>query len=773
MSYDEDFEGRGRTFSLPVILGGVALLAAVGIALFAYASVKTQGTKVSLLETDVRELEGRLESFRLADKELKGRVQGAEGKLRQKDAGQAPLAAKILKSVFTVETDDGLGAGFVGWSNDGGTYVVTAAHVVSEVGEQVTLVRNNGSWGADVVGIDKKRDLAVLRVSGRPVNATPLWQKPLRNRPRAGDQLLLVGSPFGLERHRHERRRQRRPTECDPDRRGREPRQLWRSRRRSARPRRRRARLWRRPEPELRCPDPPALRDSAQLLKPADYTPPRWRSRRSRTRTTSAARGPTPRPVRPSSPGPRRTATRSGPSLARAAEDVDRAVEAAKAAFEEWRLTPAPERGNVLFRFARLLEDQKDELTELMSREMGKVLAEAGGDVQEAIDMSIYMAGEGRRLFGQTTPSELRDKFQMSVRMPVGVVGAITPWNFPIAIPAWKLAPALVCGNTVVLKPAEDTPALAERFIELLGESGLPDGVVNLVHGYGEEAGERLVRHPDVPIITFTGSRETGVAVTKAAADHLKHVHLELGGKNAIIVLDDADLELAVEGIVWSAFGTSGQRCTAASRVIVHEAVYGELQKRLVERAEKMRIGPGWDPETDLGPVINQESLDKIHSYTGIGTDEGAKLLTGGEAATEGDLGKGFFYRPTIFADVDPQMRIAQEEIFGPTTALIPVKDFDEAIRVANGIRYGLSSSIFTRDVNKAFRAMRDLQTGITYINAGTTGAEVHLPFGGTKDTGNGHREAGQAALDVFTEWKSLYVDYSGKLQRAQIDNVE
>jgi aldehyde dehydrogenase (NAD+) len=455
------------------------------------------------------------------------------------------------------------------------------------------------------------------------------------------------------------------------------------------------------------------------------------------------------------------------------AEDVDRAVAAAKAAFEEWRLVPAPERGNVLLRFARLLEDRKDELTELMSREMGKVLAEAGGDVQEAIDMSIYMAGEGRRLFGQTTPSELRDKFQMSVRLPVGVVGAITPWNFPIAIPAWKLAPALVCGNTVVLKPAEDTPLLAERFVELLGEAGLPDGVVNLVHGFGEEAGDRLVRHPDVPIITFTGSRETGVLVTKAAADGLKHVHLELGGKNGIIVMDDADLDLAVEGIVWSAFGTSGQRCTAASRVIIHEAVYGEVQKRLVDRAEQMRIGPGWDPETDLGPVINREALDKIHSYTGIGADEGAKLLTGGEPASDGDLGKGFFYRPTVFADVDPQMRIAQEEIFGPTTALIPVTSFDEAVRVANGIRYGLSSAIFTRDVNKAFRAMRDLQSGITYINAGTTGAEVHLPFGGTKDTGNGHREAGQAALDVFTEWKSIYIDYSGKLQRAQIDNVE
>ena len=455
------------------------------------------------------------------------------------------------------------------------------------------------------------------------------------------------------------------------------------------------------------------------------------------------------------------------------AEDVDRAVAAAKEAFEDWRLVPAPKRGEILLGFARLLERDKAELTELMSREMGKVLAEAGGDVQEAIDMSVYMAGEGRRLFGHTTPSELRDKFQMSVRNPIGVVGAITPWNFPIAIPAWKLAPALVCGNTVVLKPAEDTPLLAERFIELLAEAGLPDGVVNLVHGFGEEAGDRLVRHPDVPVITFTGSRETGVLVTKNAADNLKHVHLELGGKNAIIVLDDADLDLAVEGIAWSAFGTSGQRCTAASRVIAQDGIYEELQRRLVERAERMRIGPGWDPETDLGPVINRAALDKIHEYTGIGSDEGAKLLTGGEIASEGELGRGFFYRPTVFADVEPQMRIAQEEIFGPTTALIRARDFDDAVRIANGIRYGLSSAIFTRDVNKAFRAMRDLQSGITYINAGTTGAEVHLPFGGTKDTGNGHREAGQAALDVFTEWKSIYVDYSGKLQRAQIDNVE
>jgi aldehyde dehydrogenase (NAD+) len=451
---------------------------------------------------------------------------------------------------------------------------------------------------------------------------------------------------------------------------------------------------------------------------------------------------------------------------------VDAAVEKARAAYEDWRLVPAPRRGEILFRFAQVLEREKAALTDLMTREMGKVKAEAGGDVQEAIDMTYYMAGEGRRLWGQTTPSELQNKFNMSVRVPVGVVGAITPWNFPIAIPSWKLAPALICGNTVVLKPAEDTPLLAQRFVELLDEAGVPDGVVNIVHGYGETAGAALVRNPHVPVITFTGSRETGVAVTKAAADYLKHVHLELGGKNAIIVLDDADLDLAVEGIVWSAFGTSGQRCTAASRVIAHEKVYDALQSRLVERAEKMQLGPGWEDDTDIGPVINRAAIDKIHSYTKIGQDEGARLLTGGEVATEGDLGKGFFYRPTIFGDVDAQMRIAQEEIFGPTTALIKVRDFDEALRVANGIKYGLSSSIFTRDVNRAFRAMRDLQTGITYVNAGTTGAEVHLPFGGTKDTGNGHREAGQAALDVFTEWKSLYVDYSGRLQRAQIDNT-
>ena len=452
------------------------------------------------------------------------------------------------------------------------------------------------------------------------------------------------------------------------------------------------------------------------------------------------------------------------------ADDVERAVAAAKDAYEDWRLVPAPKRGELLFRFAHLLSEQKEDLAQLMAHEMGKVLPEARGDVQEAIDMAYYMAGEGRRLFGQTTPSELRDKFNMSIRQPIGVVGVITPWNFPIAIPSWKTLPALVCGNTVVFKPATDTPTLGQRYVELLVEAGVPAGVVNIVHGGGGQVGNALVEHPDVPVISLTGSRETGVAVTKTGADRLKHIHLELGGKNAIIVLDDANLDLAVDGIIWSAFGTSGQRCTAASRVIAHEAVYDKLASRLVAEAEKMQLGYGWEDETDVGPVINKDALDKIHSYTEIGKDEGATLLTGGEVASGNGLDNGFYYRPTVFGDVDPEMRIAQEEIFGPTTAVIKVRDVDEAIEVSNGIKYGLSSSIFTQDVNRAFRAMRDLKAGITYINAGTIGAEVHLPFGGVKDTGNGHREAGQAALDFFTEWKSIYVDYSGKLQKAQID---
>src|SRR5689334_23022079 len=453
------------------------------------------------------------------------------------------------------------------------------------------------------------------------------------------------------------------------------------------------------------------------------------------------------------------------------AEDVNRAVAAARKAFDGWRLTPAPKRGEILYRVGQLLSERKEEIARALTEEMGKVLVEARGDVQEGVDMAFYMAGEGRRLFGSIVPSELPNKAAYGVRDPLGVVACITPWNFPVAIPSWKTMAALIAGNTVVLKPATDTPNSARLLVQVYADAGLPPGVLNLVCGSGSEVGTPLVQHPDVAGISFTGSNEVGREVNVEAARQFKRVTLELGGKNAIIVMDDADLDLAVEGIVWSAFGTTGQRCTAASRVIVHEQVAGALQSKLVERAEAMRLGPGWEDDTDVGPLINRAALEKVHSYTEVGRGEGADLLTGGEIASEGDLGKGFFYRPTVFAHVDPEMRIAQEEIFGPTVSLIEVRDFDEAIRIANGIRYGLSSSVFTRDVNKAFRAMRDLAAGITYVNAGTTGAEVHLPFGGTKDTGNGHREAGQAALDVFTEWKSIYVDYSGRLQRAQIDN--
>ena len=454
------------------------------------------------------------------------------------------------------------------------------------------------------------------------------------------------------------------------------------------------------------------------------------------------------------------------------ATDVDAAVAAAKNAFASWRLYPAPKRGEILFKVAHLLEQRKEEFAREMTEEMGKVLTEARGDVQEAIDMAYYMAGEGRRMFGQTTPSEMRNKFQMSIRKPHGVVGVITPWNFPMAIPSWKIFPAIVSGNTVVFKPASFTSRMGLRFVEVLEEAGVPGGVVNLVLGSGEKVGDPIVDHPDVSVITFTGSTESGVSVAVRAARRNKRVSLEMGGKNAVIVMDDADLELATEGILWSAFGTSGQRCTAASRVVVHRSVQDELSERLAARASKMSLGYGLDPSVDVGPVVSARQLQSINAYIGIGTGEGARLVTGGGIATTGVLEKGHFHEPTIFDNVGANMRIAQEEIFGPVTALIPVDSLDEAIETVNGVQYGLSASIFTQNVNNAFRAMQDVFTGILYVNAGTTGAEIHLPFGGTKGTGNGHREAGTAALDFFTEWQSLYIDYSGKLQRAQIDEV-
>jgi alpha-ketoglutaric semialdehyde dehydrogenase len=452
------------------------------------------------------------------------------------------------------------------------------------------------------------------------------------------------------------------------------------------------------------------------------------------------------------------------------ASDVDAAVKAAQGHYPRWRKVPAPRRAEIMFRAAEIMVQRKDELARLMTREMGKVLNEASGDVQEAIDMTYYIAGEGRRLFGQTSPSELPDKFAMSVRVPIGVVVAITPWNFPLAIPSWKLIPALVAGNTVVFKPAEDTPLMAQRLVEILLEAGLPEGVLNLVQGIGEEAGAALVAHPDVNLVSFTGSCETGREVAKVCAEHYTKISLEMGGKNPIIIMDDADLDLALEGAVWGAFGTTGQRCTAASRLIVHRAVLREFTEGLVQRTQQLRLGDGLLPTTDVGPLINEAQLKRVHGYTQIARQEGAKILTGGQIYTEGNCAKGFFYAPTIFADVNSDMRIAQEEIFGPCPAIMAVNSLEEAIDVANSTTYGLSSAIYTRDVNKAFIAMRDLEAGITYVNSSTIGAEVHLPFGGVKHTGNGHREGSQAVLDVFTEWKTLYIDYSGRLQKAQID---
>jgi len=450
--------------------------------------------------------------------------------------------------------------------------------------------------------------------------------------------------------------------------------------------------------------------------------------------------------------------------------DLDEGVAAAKAAYNGWRLTPAPRRAEILYKAAQMLVDRKEELARDMTREMGKVLKETRGDVQEAIDMGFYMAGEGRRQFGYTTPSELPNKFAMCVRQPLGVAGIITPWNFPMAIPSWKIFPALVLGNTVVFKPATDTPLSAYNFVRILNEAGLPKGVLNLVFGSGGKVGNPLMTHPEVGVVSFTGSTEVGREVSKACAPDFRHCHLEMGGKNMIIVMDDANLDLAVDGALWGGFGTTGQRCTAASRVGVHKSVYRDFIGRFADRARRLKVGNGLDPSVEMGPLVNAAQRKTVGEYVEIGKNEGAKLLCGGEPLTEGDHANGHFFAPTVFGDVSPRMRIAQEEIFGPVVSVIPFNDFEEALGIANGVAYGLSSSIYTQNLDRAFAAMRDLYSGIVYVNAPTIGAEIHLPFGGTKHTGNGHREAGIAGLDVFSEWKSIYVDFSGTLQRAQID---
>ena len=455
------------------------------------------------------------------------------------------------------------------------------------------------------------------------------------------------------------------------------------------------------------------------------------------------------------------------------AKDVLEAVKSAKRGFELWRKVPAPARGDVLRRLGDLLVTHKEELADGMTREMGKVLAETRGDVQEGIDTAFYAATEGRRLFGHVVPSELRNKWAMTYRRPIGVAGLITPFNFPLAIPTWKMFPALLCGNSVVIKPSEDVPHTTHRLVELLLEAGLPPEVIQLVHGRGATAGQALVEHPDVPVISFTGSTATGSRIGEICGRMHKRLSLEMGGKNAMIVMDDADLDLALDGVLWGAFGTTGQRCTATSRLIVHRKVHDRFVARVAEAAEKLRLGDGRVAGTDVGPLIHERARAKVESYVQVGKEEGLELVTGGKRPGGAKVERGFFYRPTIFAGAKATSRLAQEEIFGPVLTVVQVSSLDEAIRVNNSVKYGLSSSLYTRDVNGAFRAMQDLDNGISYINAPTIGAEAHLPFGGVKQTGNGHREGGWEVYEFYSETKVCYVDYSGTLQRAQIDNYD
>jgi aldehyde dehydrogenase (NAD+) len=451
--------------------------------------------------------------------------------------------------------------------------------------------------------------------------------------------------------------------------------------------------------------------------------------------------------------------------------DVASAVASAQRGFDQWKRTPAPARGDVLRRVGDLLAARKEDIANLMTREMGKPLAETRGDVQEGIDTAYYAATEGRRLFGHTVPSELASKWAMSMRRPIGVCGLITPFNFPLAIPTWKAFPALLCGNAVILKPAEDVPHTATVLVEVLLEAGLPPEVIQLVHGMGEVVGKAIVEHPMVPVISFTGSTETGRFVGETCGRMHKRLSLEMGGKNAQIVLDDADLELALDGVVWGAFGTTGQRCTATSRLILQAGIHDRFVERLADRARALRLGDGRVAGTDVGPLVHAAAREKVERYIDVGRAQGATLVCGGARATGGDLDHGFFFQPTIFAGVTAGSRLEQEEIFGPVLSVIKVSTVEEAFTVNNDVRYGLSSSVYTSNVNVAFRAMQDLDNGITYVNAPTIGAEAHLPFGGVKETGNGHREGGWEVYEFYSETKVGYVDYSGALQRAQIDN--
>ncbi len=450
--------------------------------------------------------------------------------------------------------------------------------------------------------------------------------------------------------------------------------------------------------------------------------------------------------------------------------DLDRAVESAKRGFRRWRKVPAPQRGLVLKKAADLLTERKQELAQAMTREMGKVLEETRGDVQEAIDTGYYAATEGRRLFGHTVPSELSEKWAMSYRRPIGVCGAITPFNFPLAIPSWKIFPALLSGNSVVWKPSGDVPHSASLFTEVLLEAGVPGDVIQLVFGSGREVGSALAEHPDVPVISFTGSTDTGRGIGEVCGRMHKRLSLEMGGKNAQIVMPDADMELALDGVLWGAFGTAGQRCTATSRLLLQESIHDNFVDELLRRVSALNLGDGLEEAVDVGPMINQAALEKTESYMEVARTEGVEIACGGRRAAGEGLDEGFFFEPTVLVGVRPDTRLEQEEIFGPVLSVVKFSDLKEAIEINNGVEYGLSSALYTSDVRTSFRAIGELDNGITYINAPTIGAEAHLPFGGVKQTGNGHREGGWEVYDFYTETKVAYIDYSGRLQRAQID---
>lgn len=463
------------------------------------------------------------------------------------------------------------------------------------------------------------------------------------------------------------------------------------------------------------------------------------------------------------STNPARTSEIIGHYQKSSSADLEDAIAAASKAQPAWEALPAPARGEILYRAALLLEQRQEELAQLMTREMGKVLKETRGDVQIAIDVAKFMAGEGKRAEGETVPSALPNKLCLTLRHPLGIVGIITPWNFPIAIPAWKSLPALMAGNAVVLKPASDTPLLALKLAEVLAEAGLPAGVFNVITGPGGTLGDALASHPKVNMISLTGSTEVGRHVAEICGRDLRRCSLELGGKNAVVVLDDGDLDLAAESVTWAAFGTTGQRCTATSRVIVQRGALKGFTERLQAAAERLRIGDGLNPEVEMGPLVNMGRVTAVHEYTEIGKHEGARLVSGGAPMTAGEHSEGAFYRPTIFTEVTPAMRIAREEVFGPFVAIIPVDSYEEAIQVVNSTAYGLSTAVFTESTRLTFKAMRDIQSGLVYFNSGTTGSEIHLPFGGMKASGNGHRELGGIAVDEFSETKTIYVCYPDK----------